>query len=154
MDGRDSSCREEDWGWYLNLPTNHQRACSLKAQSRPSPMWRQFMSEEGNPLTRRDFVRGTVGAAVAASLLGTSLESQATPAIKSYVAVVRDQAALNPANQVNEPALREMLTQVLKMVTGKSDPASAWRVLVRTTDIVGLVHTDHLNKTHPELVEL
>jgi hypothetical protein len=40
------------------------------------------------------------------------------------------------------------------MVTGKSDPATAWRALVRTTDIIGLVHTNHLNKTHPELVEL
>jgi hypothetical protein len=112
------------------------------------------MSEKSNALTRRDFVRGTVGTAVAASLLGTPLETEAAPAIKSYVAVVRNQAALDPGNQVNEPVLREMLTQALNAVTGKSDAASAWRVLVRTGDIVGLVHTDHLNKTHPELVEL
>lgn len=112
------------------------------------------MSEKSNALTRRDFVRGTVGTAVAASLLGTPLETEAAPAIKSYVAVVRNQGALDPGNQVNEPVLREMLTQALNAVTGKSDAASAWRVLVRTGDIVGLVHTDHLNKTHPELVEL
>lgn len=112
------------------------------------------MSDENTTLTRRDFVRGTVGGAVAASLLGNPLESSAAPAIKSYVVVVRNQTALNPGNQVNEPVLREMLTQVLGSVTGKSDTASAWRALVRTSDIIGLVHTDHLNRTHPELVEL
>ena len=112
------------------------------------------MIDDGNVLTRRDFVRGSVGAAVTASLLGGALESEAAPAIKSWVAVVRDQAALNPANQVNETVLRQMLTEALKAVTGKPDPASAWRVLVRKDDIVGLVHTDHLNRTHPELVDL
>jgi len=112
------------------------------------------MIDDGNVLTRRDFVRGSVGAAVTASLLGGALDSEAAPAIKSWVAVVRDQAALNPANQVNETVLRQMLTEALKAVTGKPDPASAWRVLVRKDDIVGLVHTDHLNRTHPELVDL
>lgn len=105
-------------------------------------------------LTRRDFVRGTVGAAVAASLLGESLESEAASTIKSWVAVVRDQGVLSSSNQVNETVLRQMLTEVLKAVTGKADPATAWRVLVRKDDVVGLVHTDHLNRTHPELVEL
>jgi len=112
------------------------------------------MTDDSNVLTRRDFVRGSIGAAVAASLLGGALESEAAPTIKSWVVVVRDQAALNPANQVNEPVLRQMLTNVLKAVTGKADPASAWRALVRKDDIVGLVHTDHLNRTHPELVDL
>jgi Domain of unknown function (DUF362) len=112
------------------------------------------MSDEANVLTRRDFVRGTVGAAVTASLLGGPLEIEAAPAVKSWVAVVRDEGALNPANQVNEPILRQMLTQVLKAVTDKPDPESAWQALLRKDDIVGLVHTDHLNRTHPELVEL
>ena len=112
------------------------------------------MTDDGNVLTRRDFVRGSVGAAVIASVFRGALESEAAPAIKSWVAVVRDQAALNPANRVNETVLRQMLTEALKAVTGKADPASAWRVLVRKDDIVGLVHTDHLNQTHPELVDL
>lgn len=112
------------------------------------------MTEESGGLTRRDFVRGTVGAAVSASLLGEALEMKAVPAVKSWVAVVRNQAALNAANQVNEPILHQMLTDVLNAVTGKADPAAAWRVLVRKDDIVGLVHTDHLNRTHPELIDL
>jgi len=111
------------------------------------------MSDESTVLTRRDFVRGTIGAAVAASLLGTPPESHAAPAIKSYVAVVRNQGALNSGNQVNELVLGEMLTQALRSVTGKADEVSAWRALVKSDDIIGLVHTDHLNKTHPELVE-
>lgn len=112
------------------------------------------MNDDSSVLTRRDFVRGTVGAAVAASLLGDSLDLTAAPTVKSWVAVVRNQAALNPANHVDETGLRQMLTDVLKAVTGKADPASAWQALVRKDDIVGLVHTDHLNRTHPELVDL
>ncbi len=111
------------------------------------------MSDDNSSLTRRDFVRGTVGAAVAASLLGNPLESSGTTAPKSYVALVRNQGALNSNNEVNELVLGDMLTQVLRSVTGKADEVSAWRALVRSDDIIGLVHTDHLNKTHPELVE-
>ena len=110
------------------------------------------MTDEAGALTRRDFVRGTVGAAVTASLLGETLEAKAAQTSKSWVAVVRDEAALDSANQVNEAVLRRMLTQVLKAVTGKADPASAWQALLRKDDIVGLVHTDHLNRTHPELI--
>ena len=111
------------------------------------------MNKDSTALTRRDFVRGTVGAAVAASLLGVPLESQAAPSIKSCVTLVRNQGALNSSNQVNELVLGDMLTQVLRAVTGKADEVSAWRALVKSSDIVGLVHTDHLNKTHPELIE-
>ena len=110
------------------------------------------MTDEASVVTRRDFVRGTVGAAVTASLLGETLEAKAAQTSKSWVAVVRDEAALDSANQVNETVLRRMLTQVLKAVTGKADPASAWQALLRKDDIVGLVHTDHLNRTHPELI--
>lgn len=111
------------------------------------------MSDESSALTRRDFVRGTVGAAVTASLLGDPLESRAASAAKSRVVVVRNQAALNASNLVNELVLGDMLTQVLRSVTGKADEMSAWRTLIKSDDIVGLVHTDHLNKTHPELIE-
>jgi uncharacterized Fe-S center protein len=66
---------------------------------------------------------------------------------------VRNQSALNSGNVVNELVLGDMLTQVLRSVTGTADEVSAWRALVKSDDIIGLVHTDHLNKTHPELVE-
>lgn len=111
------------------------------------------MSDEKHVLTRRDFVRGTVGATVAASLLGNPLESAAAAA-KSQVVVVRNQAALRAGYVVNEPVLREMLAQLLTKVTGKSETGEAWRSLVKKDDVIGLVHTDHLNKTHPELISL
>lgn len=112
------------------------------------------MSEEKRALTRRDFVRGTVGATVTASLLGGSLESVAAASGKSQVVIVRDQAALRPGYVVNEPALGQMLTQLLTKVTGKSDTGAAWRSLVKKDDVIGLVHTDHLNKTHPEVINV
>jgi hypothetical protein len=111
------------------------------------------MNDENTALTRRDFVRGSVGAVVAASLLGSPLDSAAGPVAKSYVTVVRNQTVLNSGNNVNELVLGDMLTQVLRSVTGKADEVSAWRALIKSDAIVGLVHTDHLNRTHPELVE-
>ena len=111
------------------------------------------MSDDSSDVTRRDFVRGTVGTAVAASLLGTPLGTSAGAAARSHVVLVRNQGALNSSNQVNELILGDMLTQVLRSVTGKADEVSAWRSLVKSDDIIGLVHTDHLNKTHTELVE-
>jgi hypothetical protein len=111
------------------------------------------MSDDNSVLTRRDFVRGTVGAAVTASLLGSPLESSAMAAARSHVVLVRNQGALNSSNQVNELVLGDMLSQVLRSVTDKADEVSAWRSLVKSDDIIGLVHTDHLNKTHSELVE-
>jgi hypothetical protein len=112
------------------------------------------MTDDGLVLTRRDIVRGTVGASLAASLLGTPFEASAAGAAKSIVTVVRDQAALSPDNKVNEAVLRQMLARILQNVTGKTDISSAWQALIRKEDIVGLVHTDHLNRTHPELVDL
>lgn len=111
------------------------------------------MSDDNSVVTRRDFVRGTVGAAVTASLLGTPLQASAAAAAKSHVVLVRNQGALNSSNDVNELILGDMLAQVLRSVTGKADETSAWRTLVRSDDMIGLVHTDHLNKTHPELID-
>jgi hypothetical protein len=112
------------------------------------------MSDRDNSLTRRDFMRGTVGTAVTASLLGKPLPSSAALNYKSWVAVVRDEAALDSSNQADKRVLRQMLTQTLRAVTGKSDPPSAWQSLLKKDDIVGLVHTNHLNPTHSELVDL
>ena len=105
------------------------------------------MSDENQALTRRHFVTGTVAAATGASLLNAAPRS-------SRVVIVRDQNALDAGHAVNSAALKQMLAQTLTRFTGKPDVSQAWRSLVTPSDIVGLVHTNHLNKTHPELIDL
>ncbi|HXY41793.1 MAG TPA: DUF362 domain-containing protein [Vicinamibacteria bacterium] len=100
-------------------------------------------------VTRRDFVRGTVGAALGVSVVGDAAVARA--ARSSRVVLVRDEAALDARHAVDATVLRRMLGDLLVRVTGKPSPTEAWRALVTPADVVGLVTTDHLNPTHPEL---
>ncbi len=112
------------------------------------------MSDDKHVITRRDFVRGTVGATLGAAAMGGTLEALAAPVPTSHVVLVRGQWVLDGQHVVNSGILKIMLRNVLTKVTGKPDPISAWLSLVKTDDVIGLVATDHLNKTHPELIEL
>ena len=113
------------------------------------------MSDDKRVITRRDFVCGTVGATLGVAAMGRTLEAlNAAPVATSQVVLVREQWVLDEKHAVNEGILKIMLRNVLIKVTGKPDPTSAWRSLVKTDDVIGLVATDHLNKTHSELIEL
>jgi hypothetical protein len=112
------------------------------------------MSKIHVPLTRRDFVRGTLGTAVGASVMNSShVVGQKRPARSSRVVVVRDQSALLEGNKVNAPVLRKMLEETLTKTTGQKTIRTAWLSLVKAEDIIGLVPTPHLNPTHKELVD-
>ena len=112
------------------------------------------MSDDKHVITRRDFVRGTVGATLGVAAMGGTLEALAAPVPTSHVVLVREQWVLDGQHAVNSGILKIMLRNLLTKVTGKPDPISAWLSLVKTDDVIGLVATDHLNKTHPELIEL
>jgi hypothetical protein len=112
------------------------------------------VSDETNVITRRDFVRGTVGATLGAVTMGDSLAAFAAPVSASQVVLVREQGVLDAEHAVNAETLKGMLRNVLTKLTGKPDATSAWLSLVKPDDTVGLVFTNHLNRTHSELIEL
>ena len=111
---------------------------------------------ENNPklLTRRDFIRGTVGATLAVSVLGVPWAhgSEATEQ-SSIVTVVRDKNVMDAALKVDSKILKNILDQTVLQLTGKANIQAAWAELIKPDDIVGLVPTPHLNPTHPELVD-
>ncbi len=111
------------------------------------------MSDEHQPLTRRHLMRGAIGAAALGSLAVDPVESIAAPRL-STVVLARGADVLDGSHAVNRPALRHLFTDCLTKVTGRADVASAWHSLVNPKDVIGLVPTDHLNKTHSELIEL
>lgn len=112
------------------------------------------MSKIHVPLTRRDFVRGTLGTAMGGSVMESRhAYGQKRPARSSRVVVVRDQSALLEGNKVNAPVLRKMLDETLTRITGQKTIRAAWTSLVKAEDIIGLVPTPHLNPTHKELVD-
>jgi hypothetical protein len=113
------------------------------------------MPKKKTPLTRRDFLKGTLGTTIGASVVGPRfLKAEGVAPGSSLVTIVRDQKAMDDSNNVNESALKTMLDQTLTKLTGKATPKDAWISLVKPDDIIGLVPTPHLNPTHPEVVDV
>ncbi len=112
-------------------------------------------------VTRRHFMRETAGtaAAVGASLVGLdhleALGRQAPrPPRAAAVTVVRDRLALAASHDVDRAVLARMVSDTVMRTTGTQTPKAAWQALVKPTDVVGLVSTNHLNPTHPEIVDV
>jgi hypothetical protein len=106
-------------------------------------------------LTRRDFIRGTVGATLSVSLLGVPWARGSEKATRSsLVTVVRDKDVMDSGLRINTQILQTMLDRTVLQVSGKDDLQEAWAALVKPDDIVGLVPTPHLNPTHEEVVEV
>lgn len=111
---------------------------------------------ENNPkcLTRRDFIRGTVGATLAVSVMGVPwVDAGAAVGRPSLVYIVRDKNVMDAGLRVDAEILKAMLDRTVLQLTGKSNIQEAWTELIKPDDIVGLVPTPHLNPTHPELVD-
>jgi hypothetical protein len=105
-------------------------------------------------LTRRDFIRGTIGAAVGTSIFGLKWPmAEAKAARSSLVTIVRDKNAMDSSKNVNSAIVKKMLDQALVKVTEQKNPKDAWLSLVKPTDMIGLVPTNHLNPTHEEVVD-
>jgi hypothetical protein len=112
------------------------------------------MLKKRMPLTRRDFLKGTLGTTIGASVIGTGfLKAGGMASGSSLVTIVRDQNAMDTSNNVNVSALKTMLDQTLVKLSGKSTPKDAWLSLVEPDDTIGLVPTPHLNPTHQEVVD-
>ncbi|MCP4024529.1 MAG: DUF362 domain-containing protein [Desulfobacteraceae bacterium] len=113
------------------------------------------MTETKKLLTRRDFIRGTVGATLAASVMNvpwaTSVAAATGP---SMVTVVRDEKVMDNSLRVDAKILKAMVDKAVMQIADQSDASTAWNSLFKKDDIVGLVNTPHLNPTHPEMVQV
>jgi hypothetical protein len=79
--------------------------------------------------------------------------AEAKAARSSLVTIVRDKNAMDSSKNVDSDILKKMLEQALIKVTGQKNSKDAWLSLVKPTDMIGLVPTDHLNPTHEEVVD-
>jgi len=113
------------------------------------------MKDKKPVITRRDFIRGTIGVTIGTSILGLNwpmAEAKATRS--SLVTVVREKNAIDASKKVNSSILEKMLEQTLIKVTGQNNTKDAWLSLVKPKDVIGLVPTEHLNPTHDEIVDV
>jgi hypothetical protein len=112
------------------------------------------MPKKRTPLTRRNFLKGTLGTTLGASVIGPGfLKAGGMAPGSSLVTIVRDENAMDASYNVNVSSLKTMLDQTLIKLTGKATPKDAWLSLVKPDDTIGLVPTPHLNPTHPEVVD-
>jgi len=113
------------------------------------------MENKHKGLTRRDFIRGTVGATLAVSVLRVPWAKGSEKAVgPSLVTVVRDKNVMDAGFKVDANIMQSMLDRTVLQVTGKKKIREAWADLVKPDDIVGLVPTPFLNPTHDELVDV
>lgn len=112
------------------------------------------MTMKKGTLTRRDFIRGTIGATFGTSLVGLNWSRvYGAAAGSSLVTIVRDERAMDSSNKVNSDVLKKMLEQTLIKFTGEKTVKDSWLSLVKPSDKIGLVSTTHLNPTHDEVTD-
>jgi len=113
------------------------------------------MKDKKSVLTRRDFIRGTVGVTLGASILGFNWpKGEAEAAGSSLVTIVRHEKAMDSSKNVDRTILEKMFVQTLIKITGQNNTKDAWLRLVKPNDVIGLVPTDHLYPTHDEVVDV
>jgi hypothetical protein len=106
-------------------------------------------------ITRRDFVRGTVGAALGASVLRLpNLYGEEKVNRSSRVLVVREKQALGSNLKIDGNILGKMLDDLVIRLTGAKNKKDAWHALFKEDDVIGLVPTRHLNPTHQEIFDV
>ena len=110
------------------------------------------MQNKKRCMTRRDFMRGTVGAALGTSLLGVEWAFGAeNKARSSLVTVVRDEKVMDAAGtSIDTKILREMLDQTVMRTTSEKDVKDAWMRIVKPEDTIGIVPS----RKHRELFEV
>jgi hypothetical protein len=112
------------------------------------------MHHKNKRLTRRDFLRGTIGATLGASIMGPKFVTAISGTEgSSLVTIVRDKNAMDTENTVDPAVLKAMLNETLIKCTGQKTPEDAWNSLLKPDDTIGLVPTPHLNPTHSEVVD-
>ena len=112
------------------------------------------MSNDRHDLTRRDFLRGSAGAALVGTVGSTVLGCGSGTALaqttdkakikapssapRATVVLVRDPDVLNKGRKVNGPILSKMLDDGVKALLGQPKTQAAWAQLIKPTDTVGI----------------
>jgi len=101
--------------------------------------------ENPGGLTRREFLRGTAGAALAGAAglplyhpEAQAAQGEASPALRSKVVLVRDRNVLDKNRRPDEGILSRMLDDGVSALLGEKDPDKAWRKLISYRDVVGI----------------
>ncbi len=103
-------------------------------------------------ITRRDFLRGTAGTALAAALeAGLPAKAKAEP--KAKVILIRHSEVLGRDGRVRAEIIQPMLDEAIKVLLGKEEPLAAWKALFKSSDVVGIKSNVWYNLPTPAELE-
>jgi len=91
----------------------------------------------GKVITRRDFLRGAAGAALAAAA-GTAIPAAAKAEPKAKVVLIRHADVLGRHDKLQPEIVQSMLDEAVKALLDEKAPLSAWGKLVKSSDVVGI----------------
>ena len=106
----------------------------------------------GRVVTRRDFLRGTVYTAFAASA-GLRLPEEARTEEKVKVVLVRNENVLDREGRINQEILGQMLDDGVSTLLGEANPVQAWKRLIKPNDVVGIKSNEWLSLPTPRELE-
>lgn len=90
-------------------------------------------------ITRRDFLKGTACATLAAAMgFPVELEGEAKGSKRTRVILVRDPDAMDKRGSIDVGVIQRMLDQAVSALLNKEDPLEAWKLLINPTDVVGI----------------
>ena len=93
----------------------------------------------GKSISRRQFILGASAAALGTRLRLSGQETTApSKRDKSRVVLVRDLNVLEESGNPKYAVVLDMLDTGIKALTGKPDPQSAWKTIIKPADIVGI----------------
>ena len=95
------------------------------------------MNEEKG-ITRRDFLRGTAGMALAASLAPEIWKDAAYAAGKTKVILIRHPEAVSAEGKIQGEIVQSMVDDALRTLLSEKEPLQAWRQLFNFSDVVGI----------------
>ena len=100
-------------------------------------------------LTRRDFLRGTAGAA----LLGAAATgAQEAETARAKVVLIRDENAVAADGKANQEVLSWMLDEAMTTLLEEDTAQAAWKQIIRPEDVVGIKSNESgPPRTPPEL---
>src|SRR4030042_2211437 len=94
------------------------------------------MGEE-KMITRRDFIRGTAGMAMATAW-GAGMPEEARAEAKAKVVLIRNPQVLDRDGRVQPEIMQNMLDEALKTILSERETLPAWRKLFLNSDVVGI----------------
>ena len=106
-------------------------------------------------ITRRDFLRGTVYTAFAASVgIGPTPENEVRAEEKVKVVLIRDENVINREGRIDPEILQQMLDQGVASLLGEDNPLRAWKRLIRPKDVVGIKSNEWSPLATPRELEM